>query len=261
MFRQLDELLRGKRTSPAAVAGGSIPIPFRRFVLLAILLGATYGLFMGWYAAFTRTSPTFLQMLACMVKIPALFLLTLLITLPSLYVFNALIGCRLSFTATMRLMLAALVVNLTVAASLGPILGFFTFSTSSYSFMVFLNVALLGLAGVVALKFLLQTLRRLAEAMDATPRSVEPAGAIANELTPSDPAPLGAAAPLTPLVQTQSWAIFRIWVIIYALVGTQMGWLLRPFIGSPELPFAWFRPREGNFLQAIARHALALFEP
>ena len=30
-----------------------------------------------------------------------------------------------------------------------------------------------------------------------------------------------------------------------------MGWLLRPFVGSPDLPFQWFRPGQGNFFLAV----------
>ena len=49
----------------------------------------------------------------------------------------------------------------------------------------------------------------------------------------------------------------RIWIVIYALVGAQMGWILRPFIGAPNLPFELFRDREGSFFlgffRAIAR--------
>lgn len=50
------------------------------------------------------------------------------------------------------------------------------------------------------------------------------------------------------------------WVVIYALVGAQMGWLLRPFIGSPDMPFTWFRERSGNVFQALGAHLLTLFE-
>lgn len=42
--------------------------------------------------------------------------------------------------------------------------------------------------------------------------------------------------------------------MIYGLVGAQMGWLLRPFIGNPNLPFEWFRPRQGSFFQAVLSH-------
>ena len=30
-----------------------------------------------------------------------------------------------------------------------------------------------------------------------------------------------------------------------------MGWILRPFIGSPALPFELFRDREGNFFRGL----------
>ena len=45
--------------------------------------------------------------------------------------------------------------------------------------------------------------------------------------------------------------VFKLWVIVFALVGAQMGWVLRPFIGNPNLPFTWFRGRESNFFQAV----------
>ena len=45
--------------------------------------------------------------------------------------------------------------------------------------------------------------------------------------------------------------VFRLWVIVFALVGAQMGWVLRPFVGNPNIPFFWLRPRGSNFFQAI----------
>jgi hypothetical protein len=30
-----------------------------------------------------------------------------------------------------------------------------------------------------------------------------------------------------------------------------MGWILRPFIGAPDLPFQLFRERTSNFFQAF----------
>ena len=35
-----------------------------------------------------------------------------------------------------------------------------------------------------------------------------------------------------------------------------MGWVLRPFIGRPELPFEWFRERNSNFFAAVL-HSLS----
>ena len=45
--------------------------------------------------------------------------------------------------------------------------------------------------------------------------------------------------------------VFRIWIVAFGLVGAQMGWILRPFIGNPDVPFTWFRARQSNFFEAI----------
>src|SRR6266404_6261225 len=137
-LKQLDQLLRGEKTRMQDLSGGRFDLPLRTFVPLAIGLGAAYGFFMGWFAVAQKWSQHagvpgeaavgggWMQMLASMTKLPALFLLTLIVTFPSLYVFNALVGTRLSFTAVLRLLIAAIVVNMAVAASLGTILAFFT---------------------------------------------------------------------------------------------------------------------------------------
>jgi hypothetical protein len=276
-FKQLDELLRGRVTSPERLMLGRIDLSLRRFVIMAAILGAMYGFFMGWYALSIYLGDTTLspgrwqQALASTVKLPMLFLLTLVVTFPSLYVFNAMIGCRLTFGDTLRLLVAAVTINVAVAASLGTILGFFTLSTTSYPFMVLLNVVLLGIAGVVALAFLLQTLRRLSYPVwpadhaesahhQARPMSNEngPPEAVSPQaqLPPPDErrwGPLDNPETVRPSAQGLGHArtIFQIWVIIYMLVGVQMGWILRPFIGSPEMPFTWFRPRSGNFFIGV----------
>ena len=53
--------------------------------------------------------------------------------------------------------------------------------------------------------------------------------------------------------------VFRCWVVVFGLVGAQMGWVLRPFVGDPDLPFQWFRQRESNFFQAVWQSLTALF--
>ncbi|HYE03756.1 MAG TPA: hypothetical protein VD963_11050 [Phycisphaerales bacterium] len=251
-FQELDELLRARRTVPELVSESGRLLPLRVFFPLAVGLGALYGFFMGWYGLIGPEEPRVMQLVASTVKVPALFLLTLLVTYPSLYVFNALVGCRLSFLATLRLLVAAVVVNLAVAASFGPILAFFTLSTTSYSFVVLLNVGLLGIAGVVGLGFLLQTLKRLARAQGwVRPTGTEPSWRRAPE---EHRAALERAPGADELGPRSPTLVFNIWVVIYGLVGAQMGWLLRPFIGQPGAPFTWFRPRSGNFFESVLTH-------
>jgi hypothetical protein len=43
------------------------------------------------------------------------------------------------------------------------------------------------------------------------------------------------------------------------VVGAQMGWVLRPFIGNPSQPFEWFRARESNFFEAVLNAIRTLF--
>jgi hypothetical protein len=256
----LDALLRGQRTTLDSLRQGIIDVPLRSFVPLAIVLGASYGFFMGWYALSAGREGAWQQVLAASVKLPMLFLLTLFVTFPSLYVFNALVGCRLGFLAALRLLVAAIVVNLAVGASLGPILGFFTLSTQSYPFMVILNVVLLAIGGSVGLAFLLRTLQRIESAAveEARFEAMLRVEAERERAAKEGDNPTSAVLRAAGTVEIPAGAasgIFKVWVIIYALVGAQMAWLLRPFIGSPGMDFAWFRPKEGNFFSSVIHHA------
>ena len=71
--------------------------------------------------------------------------------MPSLYVFNALVGSRLTLAAVIRLLVATLGVIVAVLASLGPIVAFFSVSTTSYPFMVLFNVVVFAVSGVLGL--------------------------------------------------------------------------------------------------------------
>ena len=108
-------------------------------------------------------------------------------------------------------------------------------STSNYGFMVLLNIGLLGVAGLVSIGFLIKTLSSLqfqkAES-GATP-------------------PLMAMADDGPRKENAGVGLFFVWILTYGIVGAQMGWILRPFIGAPGVPFELFRPRDGSFLQGV----------
>jgi hypothetical protein len=242
-IREIDRLLRGETTAVAALRDGGIQVASDRLQLAIVVLGMAYGLCMGTYALARGESASMLQFLSGVVKVPALFLLTLVVTFPSLYVFNALVGSRLSVVGLWRLLTSSVALNMAVLASFGPIVAFFSFSTNSYSFMLLLNVAVFTIAGALGLKFLLQTLHRLSISRpsgNGTPPLVAEAGP-SGPLEKSDPHVL---APQVKLV-------FRCWVLAFALVGAQMSWLLRPFLGSPDQPFSLFRARESNFFEAV----------
>jgi len=252
-LKEMDEVLRGRKADPQLLATGTAHIDIGPLVIGAVLLGMIYGIFMGLYALATRTPPSLIQLFASAVKVPALFFLTLAVTFPSLYVFSALLGVRLGPKDTFRLIMVPIAVNLAVLASLGPITGFFTLSTTSYGFMKLLNVFFFGVSGIIGLKVLLTMLARLEEAQ--APHAVtQTASQEANgDDNTSQPEPAKPAPQSRPQDQTVARATFQVWVVIYALVGAQMGWILRPFIGAPGLPFEWFRSREANFFIDVVR--------
>jgi hypothetical protein len=228
--------------------------------VLIIILGVTYGLCMGTFALMRTAGPEYAQVGASMMKVPLLFLLTLLVTFPSLYVFNALVGSRLQFFSVLRLLIAATSVTLAVLASFGPIVAFFSVSTTSYPFMVLLNVLMFAIAGLLGVGFLLQTLHRLSLIDDALRRrAAEPIFENA-EGTPEKPLELSPLEmPSGQFLGGHVKTVFRCWMIVFGLVGAQMGWVLRPFIGNPDEPFTWFRPRQSNFFEAIWHAMVNLF--
>jgi hypothetical protein len=231
---------------------------------------------------FRPDGPLFLQAFATIIKVPALFFLTLLVTFPSLYVFNALVGSRLNLATIMRLLIAALAVNLAVLSSLGPIVAFFSVSTESYGFMVMLNVLTFALSGVLGFAFLLQTLNRLdmtqrkfsrppplSAAGGAAPTPTGDTGADAEELITAEQVEFIKAESVEEpgaldrvgesVLRKQVRTVFTCWVVVFGLVGAQMSWVLRPFIGAPHVPFHWFRPRGSNFFESVFHTIANLF--
>jgi hypothetical protein len=247
-IRHLDRLLRGQATQIDELKDGKLNIPIFGLAVVIDILGLVYGACMGAFSLTSGGSGHWMQVPATMLKVPALFLLTLFVTLPSLYVFNAMVGSRLSFASVVRLLIGSLAVTLAVLASIGPIVAFFSLSTSSYHFMVLLNTVVFAISGALGLAFLLQTLHRMTIAnAPVVVRAVNQDSSeseTAAQLGPIDPTPNHV---LGPHVKT----VFRIWVIVFCLVGSQMGWILRPFIGSPDQPFVWFRPRSGDFFHGV----------
>jgi hypothetical protein len=224
-------------------------------VQLGLVLGGVYGIGLGTFAIFRGADGALLQAIASTCKVPLLFLLTLTVTFPSLYVFAALQRLPLDVKGTLRLMLLAIVVHLAILASLAPVFAFFAASTDSYAFMLLLNVAVFALGGVLGV----MVLRRAAETMFGQLAAKERAPAE----PPAQPAPApadGGGPPALPpppqrdrQIVDQTRRILGVWSLVYGIVGAQMGWLLRPFLGAPGAPFALFRPREDNVFLGIAR--------
>lgn len=274
-FKQLDRLLRGEATSPVALRFGGIIISADKIAVAVLGLTLVYGFCMGIFSLVNGNDAVLQRMIATVVKVPLLFFLTLLATFPSLYIFNALVGSRLEIADVLRLLLSSLGVMVAVLASFGPIVAFFSVSTTSYAFMLLLNVALFAVAGLLGLHFMMRTLERVTKAGKDYRESEEQKTGVEDDPTKRDDLDTendvveAALAPgysekgaldkdregqVDPKVRT----VFRVWIVVFGLVGAQMGWVLRPFVGDPNLPFQWLRPRESSFFEAIGKAVIEL---
>ena len=180
----------------------------RAMLISSIAFLALYGAVMG-------SSHSLWQGLSSAVKLPLLFLATLVVCSPTLYFFNLIFGSNQSLTQNVTLILSAITVTSVLLLSFSPIALFFLLTTSHYQFFKLLNVGLFTISGVVGVLFLSQGMRAVSYAGKEGMR-----------------------------VRRN---VVRLWIFVYAFVGSQMAWTLRPFIGAPGLPFELFRQLGGNF--------------
>ena len=218
---------------------------FRVFVGLSVF----YGLVMGCHGLIHGRPEGWKYAVAGAVKLPLLFLLTLAICLPLLYVLNVLIGPRVGFRALLGLLIASISATGIVLASFALIVLFFAFSTSNYHFIKLLNAGVFVVAGFYGVWYLRSGIRQvsvdLTDDEDVRPSRLEPGEQ--SELGPGELPELGPGEGAGKGTET----IVTWWLVTYGIVGAQMAWLMRPFIGNPELPFAVLRGHGSNIYISI----------
>jgi hypothetical protein len=220
-FAVLIDLLRDRHGFMAEIGEGTrVTSKIAALLFSSSLFFAIYGLIVGSFSSW-------MQSLSSAIKLPILYLMTLTICLPTLYFFNILFGSRKSFTQHLGVVMASVAAIGVLLFSFAPVTLFFLITTPDYSFFMLLNVAILGLTGFVGVKFLYDGMQLLSEQEDEEGRINR-----------------------RKLVQA--------WLLLYAFVGSQLGWTLRPFFGAPDQPFQLFRQLEGNFYQAVFNSLLNL---
>ncbi|MBN1178476.1 MAG: actin-binding WH2 domain-containing protein [Anaerolineae bacterium] len=192
--------------------GNGLAEKMRAMLISSIVFFALYGAVIG-------STHSLWQALSSAVKLPLLFLATLIICAPTLYFFNLIFGSNQSLSQNVALILTAITVTSVLLLSFSPIVLFFLLTTSHYQFFKLLNVALFAISGTIGVIFLSQGMRLVSFAGKE-----------------------GAAARRN---------IVRLWILVYAFVGSQMAWTMRPFFGAPGLPFELFRQLGGNFYANI----------
>ena len=189
--------------------------------LLISVFGILYGAVMGSFGGVF--GERFWQVVFSAVKVPFLLMGTFALSLPSFFVVNTLFGLRSDFSYSLRALLATQAGLTIVLASFAPFTVLWYVSFSNYRAAILFNMLMFGSASITA-QWLL---RRFYE----------------------------------PLIQRnrRHRTLMRAWLVIYAFVGIQMAWILRPFIGSPYAPTQFFRQDAwGNAYVRLANIILSL---
>ncbi|MDY6936815.1 MAG: actin-binding WH2 domain-containing protein [Cyanobacteriota bacterium] len=181
-------------------------------IIASSLSFGAYGLIIG-------ASQSGLQAIASGIKLPSLYLVTLLICIPTLFFFHILAGAKLVFKQYLLTALSAVSVISVLMLGFAPVTLFFLITVNDYLFFVLLNVVIFAIAGFVGVSVLYKGIRFLTSEEIAS-------GGLRSK-------------------------ILLLWLVLYGFVGSQMGWVLRPFFGTPGQAFALFREREGNFYLSV----------
>jgi hypothetical protein len=202
LFRRVDDLLR--RGSAEAVSTQRAGTASRGLYLSLILaFGVFYGGVMGTYGGVQGERSW--QIVYSAVKVPLLLLATFLLSLPSFFVLNTLLGLRTDFPRVVEGLLATQAGLTVILASLAPVTAFWYVSGSDYQPAILFNGLMFAVASVSAQWLLRREYR-----------------------------------PLIARHPAHRWML-RTWMLIYVFVGIQMGWVLRPFIGNPAARVQFFR--------------------
>jgi hypothetical protein len=178
------------------------------------------------------------QALYTAIKLPLILLLTAL----GNGLLNAMLAPLLGLNLGLRQSLLAVLLSFTIAATIlgacSPLLWFLLWnvpplaesspqSFTTHSLILVMETLMIAFAGIAANMRLVQLLRELSGSR-----------AIARK-------------------------VLCAWLAGNLLLGSQLAWILRPFVGSPGLPLQFLRPDpfDGNFYEMLWNHFRHLFFP
>ncbi|MFI5171616.1 MAG: hypothetical protein ACHQFW_04455, partial [Chitinophagales bacterium] len=110
---------------------------------------------------------------------------------------------------------------------LAPVTLFFLLSNNNYAFFKLLNIVFFSISGIAGVRFFYKTTL---------------AGSDENKT-----------------LNKRRKTFLQLWMVLYAFVGTQMAWTLRPFFGAKTDEFIFFQEVRGNFYSNLLRTISNLF--
>jgi hypothetical protein len=217
---EIATLLRGETETIAAWSECWSAQRFALHVSVIVLGAGLYGAAMGWWR-----DPQ--QALYVAIKFP----LIILLTTAGNALLNAMLAPLLGLNIPLRQSFSAILMSFTVAAAIlgafSPVMAFMIWnappmspqavSGTTYSLIKLANVGVIAFAGSTGNVRLFQTLARLGGS------------------------------------KAVAFRVLLAWLAGNLFLGSQLSWILRPFIGSPNLPVEFFRDTalRGNFYENV----------
>jgi hypothetical protein len=221
-------LLRGERDAIESWLQGGLGTRLMLHAAVIVVGAGCYGAAMGWWRA-----PQ--QALFTAIKFPLILLLTAI----GNALINGMLAPLLGLDLPFRRSFAAVVMSFAVASAIlggfAPIIAFIVWNAPplaatpgvafAYSLLKLAHVGVITLAGITGSARLFQLL-----------------------------AHLGGSRAVALRVMTA-------WLAGNLFLGAQLSWILRPFIGSPDLPLQFLRPNalHGNFYENVFHTFTGLF--
>jgi hypothetical protein len=225
---EISTLLRGELESIAAWLEQWHPRRFALHLAVIVLGAGLYGAAMGWWR-----DPQ--QALFVAVKFPLIILLTTL----GNALLNGMLAPLLGLNIPFRQSFSAILMSFTIAAAIlgafSPVMAFMIWnappmssqavSGATYSLIKLANVTVIAFAGSTGNMRLFQTLTRLGGS------------------------------------RVVAFRVLVTWLAGNLFLGSQLSWILRPFIGSPDLPVEFYRATalHGNFYENIFQTLQQIF--
>jgi len=172
-----------------------------------------------------------LQALYTAIKLPLVLLLTTLGTAMLNAMFAPLLGVNIGFRQSLLAVWMSFTIAATILGGFSPVLAFLVWNLpaletqpSAHGVLLLSETAMIACAGLAANLRLVQLLRRFSGSERAARR------------------------------------VLVAWLAANLLLGAQLSWNLRPFVGSPGLPVEFLRPDpfHSNFFEALFRVAKSL---
>ena len=184
-----------------------------RLAICATVSASLYGATMGFFHSG-------LQAAASAVKTPMLFLLTLLICLPTLHFVGLLFGSRVRFGQTVIVLMTGVCQTSILLGAFAPISLFFLLSRSEYPFLLIMHVVIFAFCGAAGLASVYKNFEYIRKSVGT-----------AND-------------------KLFAHHLLKLWMLLYMFVGTQMAYNLAPFINR-QGPVTMFNQLGGNFYTYI----------